>query len=129
MRLDNCESQVFFDKLKRRDYQLGSGSWYADIRDPVNFLDVFKYRENSTNNTEWENPVYTAILELSLHQTDGQKRFQFLGKAEELLMEELPVIPLFHGAYNYMKKDKVRDVHFSDLGYLDFKHASVEKKY
>jgi oligopeptide transport system substrate-binding protein len=41
-------------------------------------------------------------------------------------MEEMPVIPLFYGSYNFLKSEKITGVYFSDLGYLDFKNASVE---
>jgi oligopeptide transport system substrate-binding protein len=123
--LDGNESQIFFDKLKRRDFQIAIGSWYADIRDPINFLEVFKYSHNATNNTEWENPIYVALLDLSQKEPNPEKRMQFLKKAEALLMTEMPVMPLFHGSYNYLKNDKVKDVYFSDLGYLDFKNASI----
>ncbi len=40
--LQGEESKVFLDRLKRGDYQIALGSWYADIQDPVNFLDLFK---------------------------------------------------------------------------------------
>ncbi len=126
VQLDNNESQIYFSKLKRRDYEIGIGSWYADIRDPINFLEVFKYTHNSTNNTEWENPIYVALLDLSQKESDTDKRNHFLQKAEALLMEEMPVMPLFYGSYNYLKNDKLNNVHFADLGYLDFKTAYLE---
>lgn len=126
VRLDGSESQMFFDKLKRRNYEIAIGSWYADIRDPINFLEVFKYSHNSTNNTDWENPIYVALLDLSQKEVDATRRTDFLKKAEALLMAEMPVMPLFHGSYNYLKNEKVKDVYFSDLGYLDFKNASIE---
>lgn len=126
VQLDSCEPQIFFDKLKRKNYEIAIGSWYADFRDPINFLEVFKYSNNATNNTEWENPIYVALLDLSQKEGDETKRNQFLQKAEGLLMEEMPVIPLFHGSYNYVKNEKIKDVYFSDMGYLDFKNASVE---
>ena len=126
VKLDATESQIFFEKLKKKDYQLAIGSWYADFRDPINFLEVFKYSKNSTNNTQWESPLYIALLDLSQQEKDPRKRLEFLSQAEGLLIEEMPVIPLFYGSYNYLKKDRVKDVYLSDLGYLDFKHASVE---
>ncbi len=126
VQLDGCESQLFFYRLKQKDYQIALGSWYADIRDPVNFLEVFKFSKNATNNTEWENPIYIALLDLSQNELDAEKRANFLNKAEALLVEEMPVVPLFFGSYNYLKADRVKGVYFSDLGYLDFKHASVE---
>ena len=124
--LENCEDKTFFEKISTHDYQIGIGSWYANIRDPINFLDVFKYKNNKTNYTEWENPRYIALLDFSQLQNDLEKRKMFLEKAEELLIKETPVAPLFHGSFNYLKKENIHNVYFSDLGYLDFKHARID---
>jgi oligopeptide transport system substrate-binding protein len=51
IQLLSCENKVFYDRLKTHDYQLGIGSWFADIDDPISFLEVFKFKNNGTNNT------------------------------------------------------------------------------
>ena len=49
---ENCEAQIFYDRIGRQeDYQIAFGSWFADFHDPINFLEVFKYKNNKTNNT------------------------------------------------------------------------------
>lgn len=123
IKLESCESQVFFDRLSKRQYQIAIGSWFADFRDPINFLDVFKYKNNSTNNTEWEDKEYIDLLNLSANETEPAKRFKILDKAEAILMEKMPIIPLFFAAFNYVKADNLYGVYFSELGYLDFKYA------
>jgi oligopeptide transport system substrate-binding protein len=123
VQLESCESQVFFDRLSRHQYQIAIGSWFADYRDPINFLDVFKYKSNSTNNTQWESKKYIELLNLSSNEANPAKRLELLEKAEGILMENMPVIPLFFAAFNYVKSENVYGVYFSELGYLDFKYA------
>lgn len=123
VKLESCESQVMYDKLSRHQYQMAIGGWFADFRDPITFLEVFKFKDNSTNNTHWENREYIDLLNLSAIQTDQHKRFEILEQAEAVLMKNMPVIPLFFAAFNYVKADNLYGVHFSELGYLDFKYA------
>ena len=123
IQLQNFEAKVFYDKLKRLDYQLSIGSWFADYSDPLNFLEVFKYKDNGTNNTQWENPAYIALLNQSEMEASPSKRRELLRQAEENLMSSVPVSPLFFSAFNFAKKDHISGVYFSELGFLDFKNA------
>lgn len=124
--LQSTEAKTFFDRLKNHDYQMGIRSWFADFRDPIAFLEVFKLKGNGTNNTQWEHPQYIALLDQSAKTTDHKKREQLLKRAEELLVQEMPIIPLFYASYNYVKKPSVKGVYFSELGYLDFKNAYLD---
>ncbi len=38
--LQNYEAKIYYDLLKACRYQLGIGSWFADIRDPISFLEA-----------------------------------------------------------------------------------------
>jgi oligopeptide transport system substrate-binding protein len=126
VKLESCESQIFYDRLNRQDYQIALGSWFADYQDPINFLEIFKYKNNQTNNTHWENSDYIQLLNQSSLEFIPSKRKDLFAKAESLLMQEMPVIPLFFAVFNYVKYDTLFGVYFSDLGYLDFKFAFYE---
>ncbi|CUI15935.1 putative periplasmic oligo/dipeptide-binding protein [Candidatus Protochlamydia naegleriophila] len=126
VQLQACESKVYFDRLKKQDYQIGIGSWYADFRDPISFLTVFQYKDNGTNNTQWENGRYIDLLNQSFVSTNPNQRELYLKKAEGVLIQEMPIIPLFFGSYNYLKHPQVKGVYFSELGYLDFKQAYLD---
>jgi oligopeptide transport system substrate-binding protein len=124
--LQSTEGKVYFDQLKKHDYQLGIGTWYADFRDPISFLEIFKLKDNGTNNTQWEHKEYIAFLDQSGQEIDPIKRIKLLKKGEDLLMQEMPVIPLFYGTYNFVKQPDLNGVYFSELGYLDFRYAHKE---
>lgn len=117
------ESQVQLEKVKNGQYDVSLGSWYADIQDPINFLEIFKSKDNPPNQTFWQNHSYVATLERSSMELDSKKRNALLEEAEAMLIKEMPIIPLFHNAYNYLKNDQLEQVYFSPLGYLDFKEA------
>jgi oligopeptide transport system substrate-binding protein len=125
IKLQTTELKVHYQRLKNQEYQVCIGSWFADFRDPINFLEPFKNKANTTNNTGWENPKYVKLLEDSSLQSDPAKRREILVAAEEILMEEMPIIPLSYYTFNYVKRENVQGVYFSDLGYLDFSHARL----
>lgn len=123
--LQAYESKVAFEKLSKGNYQIMLGSWFADINDPVDFLNVFKTKSNGTNNTGWEDARYAELLEKSDQEEDPIERMRLLAQAEEILMDAMPIAPLFHNTYNYMKSKSVEGVYFSELGHLDFKNARI----
>lgn len=121
--LEGLESKVFFDRLKQKDYQIASGSWIADFNDPINFLEIFKYRMDSTNNTNWENGVYRDLLSISNQVAIPEKRKELFRQCEQILIEEMPIIPLYHMAMNYVQNEHLKGVVVSPLGNIDFKWA------
>ncbi|MFA6915785.1 MAG: peptide ABC transporter substrate-binding protein [Parachlamydiales bacterium] len=124
--LPPSEAKVTMDQIRRGDYMMAIGSWFADIHDPINYLDVFKYKNNGTNNTGWENAKYIEALEKSTTVgTDERKKS--LAEAESILLQEMPIVPLFEATFSYMQKPRVEGVYLSPLGYMDFKYASVAK--
>lgn len=123
VQLQALENKVLYDRLKKRDYQAALGSWYADYKDPISFLEIFSDKAGGTNNTNWENDRYKELIILSSNEPNAVKRSSQLKEAEKIIVDEAPVIPLFFAAFNYSKNPKITGVHFSELGILDFKLA------
>ncbi len=127
VRLEAIEKKVYLDRLAKQDYQLSTGSWLADFNDPINFLETFKYKKASTNNTLWENPSYVQLLDRSGVLADVEERRQTLSQGEQILIDEMPVIPIFHFTLLYVKKPTLKDVVLTSMGNIDFKWAHFEE--
>lgn len=125
--LQSNDPKVNFDLIKNHHYQLGIGSWFADFRDPISFLEIFKFKDNGTNNTQWENQEFIDMLNASALAQNDEERKKLLKQAEHKLMNEMPTIPLFYNTYNYVKNSSLKGVYFSELGYLDFTHAYFDQ--
>lgn len=123
--LEANERGAFFGRLGKQDYQISLGSWMADFNDPVNFLGIFKHKKASTNNTQWENREYIDLLNAS-DRASKEERIELLRRSESILMEEMPVIPIYHHAMLYLQKEYLRDVFVSSLGNIDFKWAYLD---
>ncbi len=128
VQLEPIESKVFFSRISKQDYTLSLGSWFADFNDPVNFLEVFKSKSNGTNNTNWENVTYAKWIEDSYLCQNPDKRLQYLRESEKLLMEAMPVIPLYYYTFLFVKDDKLKNVVLTEMGNVDFKWAHIDKE-
>lgn len=123
--LEAIETKAYYSRIARQDYQMASGSWVADYNDPESFLEVFKYKKASTNNTHWENHSYAEIMDLA-RNLRGEEREIKLSECESLLMKEMPIIPIYHLDSLYVKNKNVKEVLVSPIGNLDFKWAYVD---
>ncbi|HVU17162.1 MAG TPA: peptide ABC transporter substrate-binding protein [Candidatus Didemnitutus sp.] len=77
-------------------YQILRSDWAADYaNDPLAFLNVFT-SESSDNHTGWKSPAYDALLAHAEREIDGARRNDDLKRAESMLLEQAPLIPLYH---------------------------------
>jgi oligopeptide transport system substrate-binding protein len=128
IRLEPVEKMVYFDRVAKIDYDLAISSWIADFNDPINFLEVFKFRDSGTNNTGWEDPEYISLLNASYKEIDPDLRKQLLAKAEKILMEALPIIPIFQYSMLFLSDQRLKDVVITPMGTIDFRWARMEEE-
>ncbi|MFT4551677.1 MAG: oligopeptide transport system substrate-binding protein [Chlamydiales bacterium] len=124
--LDNMEGKVFLDKRRNGEYQIANGSWIGDYSDPINFLEIFQHKTDSVNNTGWESEEFRELLNQAKQESDIAIRNEKMHIAEDLLMDEMPVAPIFFYTYCFLKQKNVKNVHLSDIGHLNFRSAYLE---
>lgn len=127
IKLEPVTPATFFDRLSKKEYTLSLGSWFADFNDPINFLEVFKSKDIGTNNTNWENSRYAELLDEARLCTSEEKRKELLKQSEAILIEEMPVIPLFHFTTLFLKDPRLKNAYLNHLGTIDFKWAYIEE--
>ncbi len=126
VKLDNKEWKVYIEDVNQGNFQIGRMGWLADYNDPLTFLDLFKDKDGGNNNTNWENPKYKEALNKSAFESDPEKRKQLLAQAEQILMEDMPIIPIYWNTYSWLKPDRVKNVIVDGLGNVDYKWATIE---
>lgn len=122
--LEALESKTFFAKLKQLDYAIASGSWFADFRDPISFLEVFSSQNNGTNNTGWENAAYRSLLSQSSGESPIKRKI-LLQYAEEVLAEEMPVAPLFYYNFHYCLNPRLENIGVNACGIMNFRESTT----
>lgn len=124
--IDATEWNTFFSNLQTRQYQIGGCIWYSVIDDPIYSLEFFKEKTHRCNASQWENVAYKNLLDCADQETDLVKRREYLHQAEQLLLDEMPVIPLFVAHYKYLLREHVKGIYISPMGLVDLKWAYLE---
>ncbi|MDQ0860714.1 peptide ABC transporter substrate-binding protein [Bacillus sp. V2I10] len=122
VKLANLEANVFAEDQKALKFQLSRSSFLADYADPVNFLENFQ-TGHSMNRTGWTNAEYDQLIKDSKNESDEAKRFDMLYKAEKILFEEAPIIPIHFYNQVYLQNEDVSGIVRHPVGYLELKWA------
>lgn len=124
--LQNQEWKVYLQSRNQGQFDLARAGWLGDYVDPMTFLDMF-VSTSGTNDTGWANPQYDELIEKAKYETDNAKRVQYMHEAEDILMEEMPIIPLYFYTNPRLVKTYVKNYAAISLGWIDFKEAYIEK--
>jgi oligopeptide transport system substrate-binding protein len=80
------------------DFQIGHLGWGGE-NDPYSYHDLFA-SGNPNNRSRWSNATFDRLRDLSLQEHDPARRFPILQQMDEILIEELPLIPLYFETIN-----------------------------
>lgn len=123
VKLTNAEWAVFQTQRSEGDFQIARGGWIGDYSDPNTMLDLFVIG-GSHNDPRWNNQEYTDLIKEASMIT-GQERMDKFYEAEKLLMEELPVIPVYYYTDAYMVKSNVAGLTKTKLNTMWFGETDI----
>ena len=105
--LVNQDWKVYLNREMIGDFQISRAGWIGDYEDPNTFLDLM--RPNRGNNkTGWEDMEYDALVEKANTINNQSERYELLYKAEEILIENMPIIPLYTYVRAYQLSSDVK---------------------
>lgn len=125
--LQSMEWKVYLETTKRGEYDLSRGNWVGDYLDPMTFLDLW-VTGGGNNRVGWSNREYDRLIAEAKATADQEVRFRNMHEAERILMDEMPVGPIFFGVNVYQEKPYVKGVFRTALGTTDYKWAYIEGK-
>lgn len=105
--LQNMEWGSFLDKVQHTDYQLARSGWIADYPDPNTFLDMW-VSGGPQNNTNWSNREFDELIATAARVGDPKQRLEILRRAEQIWVDEMPVIPIYFYTSNHLVKPHVK---------------------
>jgi len=98
--------------------------WSADFVDAEAFLALFS-AGHAQNVAGYSNPAYDSLLESSRVTTDATQRSAFLAKAEQVLLGDAVVIPVFHRVSKRLVKPGITGDVANPLGHLATQHLRM----
>jgi dipeptide transport system substrate-binding protein len=122
VKLANMESNVFAQDQKALKFQLSRSSFLADYADPINFLENF-ITGSPMNRTGWSNPEFDKLIKDAKNEKDEKTRYDMMYKAEKILFDDMPIIPIHFYNQVYLQNKDVTGIVRHPVGYLELKWA------
>ncbi|HEV7253816.1 MAG TPA: peptide ABC transporter substrate-binding protein [Mesorhizobium sp.] len=107
--LFEMEGTGYFDYMKNDgDFDIARAGWIGDYSDPQNFLFLFESENLGFNYPRWSNAEYDALMKKAGETGDLKARSEILRQAEEILLKEVPAIPIMYYASGALVSDKLQ---------------------
>ncbi len=103
----SIETQIHYANLRARDYQVADAAWVADYNDPQNFLYLLETRSGPMNYSDWSNEEYDQMVDQSSFILDMDQRASMLRQAEQLMLDDVPISPMWHQVNKNLVNPKV----------------------
>ena len=123
--LTNQEWAVFLNTRQQGDYQIARHGWIGDYIDPMTFLDLF-VTGGGNNDSGYSNPEYDALIAAAKVETDPDKRKEQLREAEDILMDDMPILPIYYYTTVMGWNENVKGIQVSVLGTVYLQGAYKE---
>jgi len=102
-------------------------AWIADYPDPETFLTIFYGKHVPANTTEksfvnytrFKNARFDSLFSASFTESDKAKRYALLTKAEQIVLDEAPFMPIFYDENYRLEQLNVRNFPENAMNYMD----------
>ncbi|MGE0686953.1 MAG: hypothetical protein AB7P33_09430, partial [Dehalococcoidia bacterium] len=122
-----AEEATFYDDVDRGRLQMWSVGWIMDYPDPENLLDLLFFSTSRKNDSRYNNPAYDALITQARTELDSTKRIQIYQQAEQILIQDMPWIPLTYGRDHYVVKPYVKGFDPVPALISQLRYVSIEK--
>lgn len=126
VRMLNQEWKVYLDSRHSMNYSIARAGWIGDYVDPTSFLDLW-ITDGGNNNTGWSNAEYDELILRripSMKTTD--ERLAGFHRAETILMQEMPAIPIYTYVTKHLLKPSVKGMPHNIMDFISFKHVYLD---
>lgn len=127
VKIQVIDFKTLLAKIADGSYKMAIFIWSADYADPISLLHRFRNSKDVANYARWENKDFSALLDASAVETNSEKRFAILEEAERLLVEEMPIAPIFHWNFSLLIQPQVKGVAMDPLGNIRFDQISIHR--
>mgnify|MGYP001820725844 CR=1 FL=1 len=123
--LVNQEWKVFLETRNRKeDTEVFRAGWIGDYNDPYSFAQLM-HSKNAQNDSAYYSDEYDELLDLAAVELDPRVRMQLMEAAEQQLLEDLPIIPIYFYVSKHLVKPRVHGYTPNIMDHHHVKHLSL----
>ncbi|MDI6601513.1 MAG: peptide ABC transporter substrate-binding protein [Thermoanaerobacteraceae bacterium] len=124
--LRNMEWSVYLDERQQGNYDLARAGWMSEYRDPIAMLELFT-TGSVNNDAKWSNKEFDELIKVAKSTSDQKARMEALHKADDIMMDEMPVAPIYFYTKTVAFQPNLKDFQVTPLaGYVILKRAYKE---
>ena len=99
---------MWFDDITTGNFDLAIGAIVSTLLDPSDYFNAWYSKDGPQNYSSWDNKEFNALLAQIDREVDPAKRLALIRKAEEIMEQDPPVLPMAWEKindvwYNYVK--------------------------
>ncbi|MBN1451952.1 MAG: peptide ABC transporter substrate-binding protein [Anaerolineales bacterium] len=114
--VENLEPNYYYEKIIAGQHgQIFGGGWCADYPDPENFADVLFHSDSTQNTGGYANHELDALLEAARVEQDVAKRIEMYQQAEQIIVDDAPVLFTTHSLSYLLVKPYVKGYVFAPI--------------
>jgi peptide/nickel transport system substrate-binding protein len=109
VKTQDAEWEEYQTLYQQGAYDLFILGWYPDILDADNYLTPF-IRDGGFYANNYSNPEVNKLLDAELAETDTAKREEIIGQLQDIVAEDVPLVPSWNGQNVAVATDKMSGV-------------------
>ena len=126
-RLVPSDSQFHYNLMRKHDFEAAWAGWIADYRDPKNYLTLCQAAAPDLNNGSYFNPKFEEFVEQSDHERDSIRRARLLQQAEQTLLDDVALAPVFFGVARNLVSPQVRGWKDNNVNVHRTRYVSLDR--
>ena len=124
--LYNQEWKVYLATRRARNFDIVRAAWIGDYVDPNTFLSLLT-SDNGNNHSNWGSQEFDQLIKRAAFEQNPEDRMALFQKAEAILMEEMPVIPIYFYVRSTLIDEAVKGWHPNILDYHPYQDVWLEE--
>lgn len=122
--LESMPVNTLIENRNGGNYSFQVGGWGPSENDAITFLEIFT-TDNMNNHGKYSNAEYDRLIAASMGESDPAKRQEILIQAEQILMDDMVVGPLYFTCTTYAVSDKIEGIARTPFQYLNVRNAKI----
>ena len=119
--LANQEWKVFLETRRQGNYQIARAAWVGGLGF-AGYLDIFE-SNSGNNNSFYSNSEFDRLVAEGARQASPKTRMQLFKRAEAVLLQDMPIAPIYHYTNFRMVHPAVVNFHNSPIDQRPWKYV------
>jgi len=113
--------------MRQGNFEVGVNSWGGDYNDAQDYLFPWQTSTKEQNYARFSNADYDRLMDAAAVTGDPSKRAQLLGQAEQVLLREMPISPVYFRVARNLVSTRVNGWEDNLFNITYVKNLSLEK--